>query len=115
MSGKTLFVSDDVFFWARVHGVAKTLGRDVTRVADDAAMEAAFKEGGISRVIVDLGARGVNVLAWAARWKGATPPPRLIAFGSHVDEAALAAARNAGFDDVMPNSRFNRQLADWLA
>lgn len=115
MSQRILFVSDDVFFWARVQGAAKLLGRDILRVGDDAAMEAAFQAGGISRVIVDLGSRSVNALNWAARWKTSPAPPQLIAFGSHVNEAALSAARDAGFDHVMPNSRFNRQLNEWLS
>ena len=115
MSEKLVFVSDDVFFWARVDSLAKTLGRDAVRVGDEATMDAAFQAGGVSRVIVDLGSRSVNALAWAARWKETSPAPQLIAFGSHVHEAAFAAAREAGFDLVMPNSRFNRQLADWLS
>jgi DNA-binding response OmpR family regulator len=115
MSEKILFVSDDVFFWSRVHGIAKSLGRDAVRVGDEAAMDAAFHAGGVARVIVDLGSRSVDALAWAARWKGTSPAPQLIAFGSHVNEAAFAAAKEAGFDEVMPNSRFSRSMADWLS
>jgi DNA-binding response OmpR family regulator len=114
MDGKVLFVSDDVFFWARVQGTAKTLGRDIRRIGDEASMEAAFREGGVARVIVDLGVRSVDALAWARRWKAVSPAPRLLAFGSHVDEAGLAAARDAGFDEVMPNSKFNRSIAELL-
>ena len=115
MNQTILFVSDDIFFWARVQGTAKALGRSVARVGDEAAMEAAFREGNVSRVIVDLGARSVDVLAWAGKWKALAPAPHLIAFGSHVNEDAFAAARDAGFDLVMPNSRFNRSLAEWLS
>jgi hypothetical protein len=115
MNETILFVSEDVFFWARVQGTAKTLGRNVVRVSDEASMDAAFRAGNVGRVIVDLGSRSVDVLAWAPRWKAASPPPQLIAFGSHVNEPALAAARDAGFDHVMPNSRFNRSLAEWLS
>lgn len=115
MSEKILFVSDDVFFWARVHGLAKSLGSTAVRVGDEATMEAAFQAGGVARVIVDLGSRSVDALAWAARWKGASPAPQLVAFGSHVNEAAFAAARAAGFDEVMANSRFHRSMADWLS
>jgi hypothetical protein len=114
MSGKILFVSDDVFFWARVQGLAKSLGRDAVRVGDEATMDAAFQSGGVARVIVDLGSRSVDALGWAERWKGTSPAPQLVAFGSHVNEAALAAARDAGFDEVMANSRFDRSMADWL-
>jgi hypothetical protein len=115
MIGKILFVSNDVFFWARVQGLAKTLGREAVRIGDEAAMEAAFRSGGVARVIVDLGSRSVDARAWAARWKEASPAPQLVAFGSHVDEEGFAAARDAGFDVVMANSRFNRSLAEWLS
>jgi DNA-binding response OmpR family regulator len=115
MSEKIVFVSDDVFFWARVAGLAKTLRREAVRVGDEASMDAAFRSGGVSRVIVDLGCRSVDALAWAARWKASSPPPQMIAFGSHVDEEAFAAARDAGFDLVMPNSKFSRELANWLS
>lgn len=115
MGEKILFVSDDVFFWARVQGTARTLGHDAIRVSDEPSMEAAFRAGGVTRMIADLNARSVDVLAWASRWKGSTPAPRLIAFGSHADEGALAAAREAGFDVVMPNSRFSRSLAELLS
>jgi hypothetical protein len=56
----------------------------------------------------------VDALAWARRWKGSETAPQLIAFGSHVDEAALTAAQAAGFDLVMPNSRFSRSLPELL-
>jgi DNA-binding response OmpR family regulator len=115
MTGKILFVSSDVFFWARVQGLAKSMGVDAVRIDDEAAMDAAFREGGVTRVIVDLGSRRVDALAWSPRWKSTTPAPQLIAFGSHVDEASFAAARAAGFDHVMANSRFNRELPDWLS
>ena len=115
MGSRILFVSEDIFVWSRVHALATSLGKDVTRVGDDAAMRAAFSEGGVSRVIVDLGCRSLDVLAWGATWKSVDPAPALIAFGSHVDDAAMTAARDAGFDHVMPNSRFNRSLAEWLA
>ena len=115
MKRKVLFVSDDVFFWARVHATAASVGCDAVRIGDEAAMEAAFAAGGVSRIIVDLGSRAIDVAAWCARWKGSSEPPQLIAFGSHVNEAAMASAQAAGFDVVMANSRFNRSLTEWLS
>jgi len=50
--------------------------------------------------------------ATAAATAPVEPVPELIAFGSHVDEARLAAARDAGYDRVLPNSRLNRELPD---
>jgi hypothetical protein len=66
-------------------------------------------------VLFDLGALALDAAAWAPRWKALDPAPELVAYGSHVDEASLARARAAGFDRVMPNSRFNRELPELLA
>lgn len=114
MTGRVLFVSDDLMFWSRVASTAKALGRDARRIGDDAAMASAIAEGGLGLVIVDLAARGVDAAAWAPRLKTLDPAPELLAFGSHVDETALAGARAAGFDRVIPNSRFHRELAEIL-
>ena len=78
-------------------------------------LPAAFLGGGAFLVIADLAAPGIDVLAWAPRWKGADPAPRLIAYGSHVDVERMARAREAGFDEVMPNSRFHREYRDLLS
>jgi DNA-binding response OmpR family regulator len=115
VSPRILFVSDDILFWSRVHALATSMSREVKRVGDEASMQAAFAEGGYTRVIADLGCRAVDLAAWAARWKSLSPAPVLIAFGSHVDEEGMAAARAAGFDHVMPNSRFSRSMREWLA
>lgn len=114
MAGKVLLVSDDVMFWAKVHGLAKAAGVAATRISDEAAMEAAFLEGGVAKVLADLGSRSVDLIGWAQRWKSAAPPPRLIAYGSHVDTESLRRAVDAGYDEVMPNSQFHRSLAELL-
>jgi DNA-binding response OmpR family regulator len=114
MAGKVLLVSDDVMFWAKVHGVAKAAGIPVARIPDEAAMEAAFREGGVAKVLADLGSRSVDLHGWARRWKAVAPPPRLIAYGSHVDAAGMDRAVEAGYDEVMPNSRFHRSLSEIL-
>jgi DNA-binding response OmpR family regulator len=115
MSGRILFISDDVMFWARVRAAADAASREIVRIDGEAAMEEAYRLGGVARVIADLGCRSVNVYAWAARWKAAPAAPELVAFGSHVDEASLLAAREAGFDTVMPNSRFHRTVGALIA
>src|SRR5262245_39645467 len=109
---RIIFVSDDLLFWSRVQGLARSAGTEAVRIGDEASMERAFGEGGVTRVIVDLGAKWIDFASWAARWNGADPRPELVAFGSHVDEAALSAARAAGFDRVMPNSRFHREVGE---
>lgn len=115
MAGKILVVTEDLFFWARIQGTARAMERKAVRIADEAAMTAAFEAGGVDRILADLGSRSVDVRAWALRWKALPNPPRLIGYGPHVDEAGMASARAAGFDEAMPNSRFNRMLAELMA
>jgi DNA-binding NarL/FixJ family response regulator len=62
---------------------------------------------GATVVLVDLGRHADDVAAVRA----VTPDARIVAFGSHVDEAALAAARAAGADLVLPRSQFFRDPA----
>jgi DNA-binding NarL/FixJ family response regulator len=114
MAGKVLLVSDDVMFWAKVHGLAKAAGVPATRISDEAAMEAAVREGNLAKVFADLGSRSVDLIGWAPRLKALAPPPRLIAYGSHVDTESLRRAVEAGYDEVMPNSQFHRSLAELL-
>lgn len=63
-------------------------------------------------VLVDLQARGaVEALqALADRPDGV----RVVAWGPHVMEDALAAARDAGADDVMPRGAFVRALPELM-
>ena len=58
-------------------------------------------------VVVDLSRAGVlEALAHV--------DARTIGFGSHVDHELLAAAREAGCDEVLPRSRFFARLGDLL-
>jgi hypothetical protein len=58
-------------------------------------------------VVVDL-ARHADVLGEV---RSAAPGAFVVAFGPHVDDEALAAARAAGADVVLPRSRFFRDPA----
>jgi hypothetical protein len=40
------------------------------------------------------------------------PSARIVAFGSHVDDDVLDAARAAGIDEVLPRSSFFRRLPE---
>lgn len=62
-------------------------------------------------LVVDLARPGVvDVLS-----RLCAGPARVIAFGSHVDEDTLAAARAAGCTEVLPRSQFFRRLSELLA
>lgn len=62
-------------------------------------------------VLVDVAAHGSGIGAIRALAPGAF----IVAFGPHVDAAALADARDAGADRVLPRSRFFADPAAALA
>lgn len=70
-------------------------------------------------LVVDL--KAVNDLAeltqWLPKFREASGerPLRTLAYGPHVHEAHLAAAKEAGFEAVMTQGQFDRTFATWLA
>jgi DNA-binding NarL/FixJ family response regulator len=114
-----LLLSDDLIFASRIAGTARTLGLEVRQVrALDQLPDLAARLHARC-VIVDLAYPGL-VLADLMRRLGETAaPPRVVAYGSHVDAASLQAARAAGCAPVLPRSKFVEdlpgELAAWLA
>jgi DNA-binding NarL/FixJ family response regulator len=68
-----------------------------------------------SLVIVDLNMRPLNCAELVPRLKALAGPVEVIAFGPHVHETQLAAAQDAGCDQVLPRGRFYAQIESILA
>jgi CheY-like chemotaxis protein len=115
-----LLLCDDLLFASRITGEARALGLTVTPARSlDQLLELACREAP-SCVLIDLAFPGL-VLADLFRRLGEAcdPPPRVVAYGSHVDADSLRAARSAGCDPVLPRSKFveelPRALPQWLS
>jgi DNA-binding response OmpR family regulator len=66
-------------------------------------------------VILDLNTPGLDCGQLVPQLKGlATPPGTIIAFGPHVHEGRLAAAREAGCDQVLARGQFYATLEKLL-
>ena len=81
-----------------------------------AALAEAVRNERPDLIIVDLeglGFDGVEALLALRDVPEAGGIPRL-AYGSHVDAERLAAAAAAGATEVMPRSRFVRELRAWM-
>jgi hypothetical protein len=73
--------------------------------------EALVGLAGTDVILVDLSKKGVldvlgDIVAGGAR---------VLAYGSHVDKALLAAATEAGCTEVLPRSQFFSRLSDLIA
>ncbi len=97
----------DLMFGTQIEGVLERLGYRVELVRDASALADRVGEAGPALVLVDLAARGVDVPAAIRALKGdvATREVPVVAFGPHLDEAAREAARAAGADAVVANSK----------
>ena len=79
---------------------------DAVFVRSATALAERVAGGAVTAVIIDLSRPDALAAIAAASAAGVG----VTAFGSHVDEAMLAAARDAGATDVLPRSRFFARL-----
>jgi DNA-binding NarL/FixJ family response regulator len=108
-----LLLSRDLIFTAKVTGTARALGTRVM-VAGDMTLAATMIGQWRPRVVfVDLAAEELASPAALRSFQAeAGPETTFVAFGSHVDHAALDAATAAGCTLVLPRSRFTSELPE---
>ena len=108
-------LSADLFFRAKIEEAAKALGLERPRSASSAdhagtlAKEEAEKTGAPVLVLVELSERTGGVGA-VEKIRAAAPPARVVAYGSHVDTATLARARELGASEVLARSQFVKDM-----
>jgi DNA-binding response OmpR family regulator len=112
---KVLLISSDLMLVSAMHGMA---GRDgVESIAVGSADEslAACQGGGVQAAILDLRTSGLDAETLVPELRAAMGPGgRVVAFAPHVHEQSLAAARNAGCDDVFTRGQFDVRVATLL-
>jgi DNA-binding NarL/FixJ family response regulator len=104
---------DDLFFQMKLAETAKHLGVEV-KVASNADSLLQLLDPPPELVIVDLNARS-QPLAAMQQVRHAQPRLRVIAFLSHVQTALAEEAKAAGFDEILPRSKFSMNLPEILA
>ena len=111
-----LCVVDDLMFTSKINAAAKALGRDVAFERAPDNVVARIRRDGPSLVIFDLNSKRLRPLDAIGALK-ADPDlraTRLIGYVSHVDADTIAAARQAGIDEVLARSAFTERLAEIL-
>jgi CheY-like chemotaxis protein len=92
-------VVDDLLFSVKISTTAKAVGADVYFERTAGMALARIKEKQPSLIIFDPDTRGIKPLG----------------FVSHVDADAIAAAREAGIDEVLARSAFADRLGEILS
>jgi DNA-binding NarL/FixJ family response regulator len=108
-----LFLTSDLMFSSRVLGAAKSFGVGVELVADPSAvLKKVTADGRLA--IIDLTMERLNLPAAVQAIKAGAPAAKIVAYGPHVDEAALVDATEAGCDLVLTRGQFNQQYPSLL-
>jgi CheY-like chemotaxis protein len=115
MSTTGLLLSDDLLFISRIVGTARDLDLRVTAVRTATELLNRARNEPPACVIVDLANPNLKITELVDTLKESPiDPPRVVAYGSHVDVATLRAAREAGCDVVLPRSKFVEELPSAL-
>jgi DNA-binding NarL/FixJ family response regulator len=108
-----VFLSSDLMFSSRLMGAAKTLGMDVQIVASPADLSQRLTPD-CRLVLVDLAMDRLDLPGVIAAVRSGAPGAKVVAYGAHVDEAALGNAEQAGCDLVLSRGQFHKQYVDLL-
>jgi CheY-like chemotaxis protein len=102
----------DLFFSIRIKETLQAHGYLVAIANSARALAEALTAAPPALIILDLNFRGIDPPATIAQLKAnpATQAIPILAFGSHLDHAARDAAKAAGADRVVPNSKLAEDL-----
>lgn len=109
-------VLDDMIFSVKILTAAKSLGVDVYFERKPEAVLDSVRAKQPHLVILDLNSRKMAPMDAIAAIKSdpALAGVRTLGYVSHVDTESVAAARQAGVDQVMARSAFSERLGEIL-
>jgi DNA-binding response OmpR family regulator len=108
---RIVLLSTDLMLMSAAQGVADRHGASVQTAANADAALAACAEPEVKLLAIDLKMRPLDISALVAALRAERPTPlHILAGGPHVQEASLAAARDAGCDEVVTRGQFEARL-----
>jgi CheY-like chemotaxis protein len=115
-AGTVVVLTSDLTMASYVRGAAEQAGADcVTALDADSLVRRLEEIAAPAVVVVNLETRGLDIAALMPRLEGLSAAPRsVIAFGPHVHEDRLQAARDAGCTEVLSRGKFHAQSVEIL-
>ena len=112
---RTVFFTKDLLSSSHFIGTAQDRGETVDVVATPAELLQRASTDDVKLVILDLSMPGVEPRELvAALREHDRVPAAIVAFAPHVHEAKLAAAQEAGCDEVLSRGAFHREMGNLL-
>ena len=106
-----LLLCGDLMTASQIEGAVRAIGGEISVAT--AAASGVGGESPIDVVVLDLSTTS-DIAATVAEFRERSPAPRIIAFGPHVHAAKLAAAKEAGCDQVLSRGQFLPNVAQVL-
>lgn len=113
-----LYLAADLLWASKIKGTADALALPCRPVRSLEMLEARLADSPVTALLVDLD-KPEESMAMIARLRGPSATPanraiRVLAFGPHVAKEALAAAKSAGANEVLPRGAFDHDMANIL-
>lgn len=108
MPDSVLIICSDLFFGTQLRAAAERSGAHVDVEMQPRKAVLRVQSGNYRHLVIDLEAPGLELGELIAVLPD--PPPQLIAFGPHVQEQRLAAAREAGCSRVVTRGQISANL-----
>ena len=110
-----VLLSSDLAVLSRVEGAATRLGQMVRSASGESQAVEFCKAEDANTLVIDLSMPSIDLASLVHQLKSAEgSKTRVVAFGPHVHEQRLAAAREAGCDLVVSRGQFFSQLESIL-
>jgi hypothetical protein len=113
-----LLLSGDLTVASRLSHEAREWGGGLAWNPSATGLAAREEASTAALVVLDLATNGLDIPAAVAAFRALPTKPGVVAFGPHVHEARLDAARKAGCDLVCSRGQFHSQasviLRRWL-
>lgn len=110
-------ILDDIFFASKIRQAAESAGLDIEFMKGAEWVAGAALSGTPSLIIVDLANKKINALELIGILKGLDnlKGVRVLGYLPHVEKGLMKEALDAGYDIVLPRSRFSLELIEILS
>jgi len=105
----------DLMFGSRLRAAAEAAGVRLALARSAEALPARVRELSPRLVLIDLDPRAGDGAASIRALRESESAARLVAYASHMDAAAIRAARDAGADEVLARSAFVKRLPELMS
>jgi DNA-binding NarL/FixJ family response regulator len=110
-----VLITSDLACASSVAGAAARVGAELRTALGAAAVDEKLAGAPPALVIVDLSMRDIRPAQLVPALRARLPEnTQILAFGSHVHTALLAAAREAGCDRVISRGEFHARMDEYL-